>query len=170
MTEEEFNALSYEEQCAHATEMLRRNGYPVPESATALQAPATAPAPVDRVRAIIEAPEAVGREQTARHLAFNTSLSAADALALLRASPDPNAAAPGPVMSELETWAATVAAQNGKRPFPQGHVPPARKAPVGPQEPQQALVRVYPPAARLAPTKPAASWANVIGRMNGSAA
>jgi hypothetical protein len=130
---------------------------------------APAPAPVGRVRAIIEAPEAVGREQTARHLAFNTSLSAADARALLRASPDPNAAAPGPVMSELERWAATVAAMNGKRPFPEGYVPPAPKAPVGPHEPQQALVKVYPPAARPAPIKPAAKWSNVIARMNGSA-
>lgn len=40
-----------------------------------------------RINAIVNAPEAKGRESLAQHLAFNTDLAAADAVAMLKAAP-----------------------------------------------------------------------------------
>jgi hypothetical protein len=53
-----------------------------------------------RIKSILTAKDAKGREELANHLAFNTAMSAEDAVATLAAAPKPQAAAP---VSRLDT-------------------------------------------------------------------
>ncbi|QJR79612.1 S49 family peptidase [Alteromonas pelagimontana] len=68
-----------------------------PEAQQQASPAASAPA-VDqkqRCAAILKAPEAEGRSDLAQHLAFNTDLSAEDAVAVMKASPESKSAAQG---------------------------------------------------------------------------
>ena len=66
---------------ADAVDRARGFGMVVPDASSS---PA---ASTDRATAIMSSPEAVGREQQARHLAHGTALPAADAIGILAAGP-----------------------------------------------------------------------------------
>lgn len=85
-----------------------------PASTTApptVDAAAAAGAERDRVKAILNSPEAEGRSATAQHLALNTSMSAAEAVALLATVP--KAAAAPAVASTVDPLASAMAAGGG---------------------------------------------------------